>query len=528
MKKLYPAIILVLTSGTVFSTGADSIALKYGETIKAADLSRHLNIIASDEYEGRETGKKGQKKTADYIKESFKTSGLSAGNKGSYYQEFPLIIQDPKGAKITINNKEFEFIKDFYYFPGFNDTLINVNEVIFLGYGISDNNYDDYNNIDVKGKVVVVLNGEPYNGKKQKSFITGKKEVSDWTSNRRKKAEWALNKGALALLIVVEDIEANIKQNRHSIENPSMKLDNKNKPKKTLPSFYISKGMATVIFDSGNGGKNINDYTDYINKKGKPLNHAIKTNVILNIDREDQKITSENVLGFIEGTDLKDELVVITAHYDHLGIHDSIVYNGADDDGSGTVTVMELAEAFGKAKSAGNGPRRSILFMPVAGEEKGLLGSLYYTENPVYPLENTVANLNIDMVGRIDSKHEGNLNYLYLIGSDKLSTDLHRISENANTTYINLELDYTYNKPDDPNRFYYRSDHYNFAKNNIPVIFYFNGVHPDYHKSTDTVEKINFEAMERRAKLVFYTAWDIANREERIKVDVESDFKNDR
>jgi Zn-dependent M28 family amino/carboxypeptidase len=187
--------------------------------------------------------------------------------------------------------------------------------------------------------------------------------------------------------------------------------------------------------------------------------------------------------------------------------------------------VIEIAEAFAKAKAEGHGPRRSILFMTVSGEEKGLFGSQYYVENPVYPLENTVANLNIDMVGRVDKKHKDNPNYLYLIGSDKLSTELHKISENANSTYTNLTFDYTYNHPNDPNRFYYRSDHYNFAKNNIPVIFYFNGSHEDYHKETDTVDKINFSILETRAKLVFYTAWELANREERIKVDVESDFK---
>ena len=158
--------------------------------------------------------------------------------------------------------------------------------------------------------------------------------------------------------------------------------------------------------------------------------------------------------------------------------------------------------------------------MTVTGEEKGLLGSRYYTDSdPVFPLKNTVANLNIDMVGRVDDAHSENSGYVYLIGSDKLSQELHDLSENVNKTYTNLELDYTYNDENDPNRFYYRSDHYNFAKNNIPIIFYFNGTHADYHKPTDTVEKIDFETMESRARLVFHTGWEIANRAERIKVD---------
>jgi Zn-dependent M28 family amino/carboxypeptidase len=221
----------------------------------------------------------------------------------------------------------------------------------------------------------------------------------------------------------------------------------------------------------------------------------------------------------MEGTDKKDEIIFITAHYDHLGKHDGKIFYGADDDGSGTVSVMEIAEAFAKAKKAGKGPRRSIVFMTVSGEEKGLLGSKYYTDNPIYPLANTVTDLNIDMIGRIDPEHEADSNYVYVIGDDKLSSDLRPISEQANNTYTNLKLDYRYNDPNDPNRFYYRSDHYMFAQHNIPIIFYFNGVHADYHKATDTVEKISYGMLQKRARLVYYTAWEIANREERIKVD---------
>ena len=228
-------------------------------------------------------------------------------------------------------------------------------------------------------------------------------------------------------------------------------------------------------------------------------------------------IKGENVLGFIEGTDLKEELIIITAHYDHLGKHEEKVYNGADDDGSGTVATLEIAEAFMLAKKEGNGPRRSVLIMPVSGEEKGLLGSKYYTDHPIYPLENTVANLNIDMIGRIDDWHE-NGDYVYLIGADMLSQELHDISEQINDQYVGLELDYTFNAEDDPNRYYYRSDHYNFAKNNIPVIFYFNGVHEDYHKVTDTVEKIDFNKTQTITRLVFLTAWELANRDERIQL----------
>ena len=226
-------------------------------------------------------------------------------------------------------------------------------------------------------------------------------------------------------------------------------------------------------------------------------------------------------MAYIKGSTKPEEYIVISAHLDHVGVRDDgEVFNGADDDGSGTTGVMEIAEAFAQAAKEGNRPRRSILFLNVTGEEKGLLGSSYYADqDPIFPLSQTVANLNIDMIGRTDPKREGDRNYVYLIGSDKLSTDLHNISEEVNTKYSNIELDYTYNDENDPNRFYYRSDHYNFAKNNIPVIFYFNGTHDDYHRPSDTPDKIEYDLLQNRARLVFYTAWELANREQRIIVD---------
>jgi len=231
------------------------------------------------------------------------------------------------------------------------------------------------------------------------------------------------------------------------------------------------------------------------------------------------KNNSENVVAFIEGSEKPDEYVVISAHYDHEGIKGEKIFNGADDDASGTSAVLEIAQAFKEAVNAGNGPKRSIIFLNVTGEEVGLFGSKFYTEFPIFPLKNTVANLNIDMIGRVDKKHMEDDNYVYLIGADKISTKLHELSENINKKYTNLTLDYTYNDENDPNRFYYRSDHYNFAKNGIPVIFYFNGVHKDYHKHTDTADKIRYDLLEKRTQLIFYTVWEIANREERLAID---------
>lgn len=228
---------------------------------------------------------------------------------------------------------------------------------------------------------------------------------------------------------------------------------------------------------------------------------------------------SENVVAFIEGSEKPEEIIVISAHFDHVGKSDEEIFNGADDDGSGTVAIMKIAEAFQNATKNGYGPKRSILFLHVTGEEKGLLGSKYYVNYPIFPLKNTVANLNIDMIGRVDDAHKNNPDFVYLIGADKLSTELHEISESINSMFTNLTLDYTYNDENDPNRFYYRSDHYNFAKNNIPIIFYFNGTHEDYHRPSDTPDKINYEVLAKRTQLVFFTAWELANRNKRIIVD---------
>ncbi|MDA7764351.1 M28 family metallopeptidase [Flavobacteriaceae bacterium] len=230
-------------------------------------------------------------------------------------------------------------------------------------------------------------------------------------------------------------------------------------------------------------------------------------------------VKTENVAAIIEGSEFPDEYIVISSHLDHVGIQNGMIHNGADDDGSGSVSLLEIAEAFQEAAAAGQGPKRSILFLHVTGEEKGLLGSAYYANNPLYPLANTMVNLNVDMIGRLDPKRQDkDPNYIYLIGADKISQELHDISEATNKRYTQIKLDYTFNDDKDPNRFYYRSDHYNFAKKNIPVIFYFNGTHEDYHAPGDTPDKINYEMLAKRSQLIFHTAWELANRNDRIKI----------
>ena len=497
----------------------DEIQLKYAETITVKDLRKHLEIIASDEFEGRDTGHPGQKKAAKYIKERFQEFGYEPIEKlGGFYQPFKLQLTYPDTVKLTIGNESLEFLKDMYYFPGFGDVLIKTDDLLYLGYGIDSDTYSDYKDATVEGRVVMISGGEPTD-KKGISLVSGTKKKSDWTVDWAKKIEKAKEEGAKALLIIDNNFSSSVSRFGRYIKRPDLKLSDVPVEASGIPLIYISSKAADRIFKEAGLKGGYNKLEAKISKKAIPLKEELNVSVIVDVNKSREELTSENVLAYLEGTEKPDELIVVTAHYDHLGKKGDKIFNGADDDGSGTVAVLEIAEAFALAKKDGHGPKRSILFMTVSGEEKGLLGSEFYTDNPVFPLENTVANLNIDMIGRIDENHAPDSNYVYLIGSDKLSTDLHELSEKANKTYAGIELDYTYNDENDPNRFYYRSDHYNFAKNNIPVIFYFTGVHEDYHQPTDTVDKIMFHKMENIARLIFHTAWEIANRDERLKVD---------
>lgn len=281
-----------------------------------------------------------------------------------------------------------------------------------------------------------------------------------------------------------------------------------------LAAYFKEIGLKAIVSQNAVDSSFFQSF--YI-KKYFGSQHSIIMNPNHKMRRAKNVIATENVLGFLEGTDKKEEVLVISAHYDHIGTKNGVIFNGADDDGSGTVAMMEMARVFSEAKKQGKEPRRSILFIAFAGEEFGLLGSEYYTKKPIIPLKNTICDLNIDMIGRIDDFHANQQEYIYLIGSDKISQQLHDLSERNNGLHTKLALDYSYNSELHPQQLYYRSDHYNFAKNNIPIIFYFDGEHPDYHQPTDDVERIDFRILKKRTQLVFYTAWEIANREGALK-----------
>ena len=492
----------------------------YANFITEELLRKHLSVLTADSLEGRETGTPGNDKAANYIAREFKKLKLEAiGDNFTYFQGVYMSSYKWETINLAFNSGDYRHLFDYISMPSLNDDVtLDYSEIIFAGFGIEDPKYSDYANLDVTGKVILIYEGEPH--KKGLSIISGTNEDSEWSANNDLKLKLAKKKGAAYVLIVKAEIQKMFEKNRSAILGYEMVPSSGKKEENPFANHaYISTDVLKSILGS--------EQSVFIKKRNKALKKAKPFTMTFNgkfsikQKRSYKDVKSNNILGLLRGSDpkLATEVLVITAHMDHLGKRGDYIYHGADDDGSGTSCVLTLANAFTKAKERGFGPKRSILFLLVTGEEKGLYGSDYYTTFPVIPLENTVADLNIDMVGRIDAKHqEIDSNYIYIIGSDRISSDLHQLHESTNAKFTNLVLDYTYNSDKDPNRYYYRSDHYNFAKKGIPIIFYFNGTHADYHKPTDTIEKIKFNIMKLRARLVFYTGWEIANRAERIKI----------
>ncbi len=519
MKKLFAGFIAVFTGSAVL---AQVNPEKYAATITKEDLKKHLMVIAGAEMEGRKTATEGQRKAASYIAEQFKKTGLlPAPGTTNYQQEFPLYYDSIKRVDLTINSKLLSFGKDYIVSATLNPSKnLKSKDIVFVGYGISDSLYNDYQDRKVRGKTVLMFAGEPKSSDTLYT-VSGSTRPSVWSypnAGMEAKVALAQKKGARAVLYIspasVEFKPEAARNNRKTDIYFSTGHEDNN-----INSVFLSHDAAAGIL----GKKEFDTLLTRV-KSGQPLNNeklTINKRVKFTFEKAHILRTSTNVVGYIEGKDKKNEYLLITAHYDHLGRQGDRIFYGADDDGSGTVSVIEIAEAFARAKAQGNGPRRTVVFMTVSGEEEGLWGSEYYSDHPLFPLEKTSADLNIDMVGRIDPEYKNadSANYIYVIGDDKISSDLRRITDEVNKKYSKLTLDRKYNDLKDLNRFYYRSDHYNFAKKGVPVIFYFNGVHPDYHKSTDTVDKINFPLMAKRDHLIFYTAWSIANSNNMLKRD---------
>lgn len=497
---------ILVVSATFFSAATfaqnTKQLTKIASTITPADLKSKLSVIASAQMEGRETAMPGQKKAAAYIENFFKQLGLQPGTSSGYQLQFPVFQDSVTSISLKINGSELQEGQDYNITAA---SAINSNfkdtSVVFLGFGITDSLRDDFKNADVKNKWIVFTEGNEQDADKPAAEYSYKNPASSYQKlfNARKA-------DAQGIIIISKNVAALPK-----ITKGYMYM--KEISRKNIPIIYLTPQAASLIF-----AKPLNSFSDVKNiaHGNYSCNFSFQCNAIT------QTMESSDVIGVLPGTDKRSEYVFVTGHYDHLGKKDSVIYYGADDDGSGTTSVLEIAETFAKAKEKGFAPRRTIVFMTVSGEEKGLWGSDFYTSHPVFSLDSTSVDLNIDMVGRIDPerKYGDSTNYIYTIGEDKLSSDLQPITDSINNKFTHLELDRKYNDLKDPNRFYYRSDHFNFAKHGVPIIFYFNGTHADYHKPTDTVDKINFDLMAKRVKLVFYTVWAMANRDNMLKRDM--------
>jgi hypothetical protein len=501
MKKCILGLMLALSQ---VSFAQDQLASQYAQLITSSDLKDNLSIIASDALEGRYTGSRGQKMAAAFIANHFENIGLAAPVNGSYYMPISLSSSKVGDVYMKTGTTKYTNYNEICYI-GQSDSGGEISlEAVFVGKSTEA----EYNYLNVKDKAAVI-----YIDSLGFSML-GKLRVM---------AKLARDKGARMVLVVSPDSPEKFKKfidvMKQFLSEESLSLTKPDPASSNKGSFLVEESVVSKIFNTP-FEKLVKAASADADKK--PLSKIKPSRIVYQVAVDEKVVKSENVLGFMEGTDKKDEVIVISAHFDHIGLNNEgadKVNNGADDDGSGTVSVLQLAKAFAQAKKEGHGPRRSILFMTVTGEEEGLFGSQYYVEHPVYPLANTVADLNIDMVGRRDPEHNGKGDYVYVIGSDKLSSELHEINERNNKTYTQLEFNYLYNDENHPENLYKRSDHWNFAKNNVPIIFYFDGIHEDYHKPSDEIGKIDFDLMVKRDKAVFYTAWELANRDKRIAVD---------
>jgi hypothetical protein len=495
--------------------------------ITAQQLKDYLTFIASDELEGRDTPSRGLDIAAMYIAEHLKTWGIKpAGDNGTYFQRFPLRRNkiEAQGTRLQLNNQSFVYGEDFL--SSFNPATVSNSQIVYASYGwfIKSKSIDAFQGIDVKDKIVVVANNLP----KGATFndLQGK-EGEDWASP----SLYAQMKGAKALIIFGNyNNLANWQSTKWTQTEKGGVEFGDPQTQITIPTITASPRLINALFfgEKSNGN---NVYTAGISQEFvEAFDLKATKKISLSVAVKTEQAHSQNVIGILEGSDpvLKNEYVAIGAHYDHVGMNpfangEDKIWNGADDDGSGTVSVMAMAQAFSK----GARPKRSILFIWHAGEEKGLWGSEYFTDNPTVPIGSIITGLNIDMIGRYQQAGDENAknkllpkqNEVFLIGSKLMSTELGEVSEATNKAFLKLGFNYKYDDPNDPEQYFYRSDHYNYARKGIPIIFYMDGDHADYHQPSDSIEKIDFAQMEKVAKTIMATGWELANRPVRPKVD---------
>ncbi len=505
---------LFVIATTLGAQSFDKDAKTGYESINAADLKAHVYVLASDSLEGRETAELGQHRAAAYIASHFQHLGLKPlGPAGSYLQPFDVEVTrvDPSRSNLVVNANEawkLPWGQDFMTLS-MKDTTVT-SSIVFVGY--VDTRISPELRPMVAGKIVVALLGT-------------RQQVGDTSANAPMMRMFASRRdsGVTVVLSVADDT------GRTSFARIYEMLAGFGMDKGQMRLKDAAPTTPRMTQNQVRGLLSAEAADRMLRAAGRSLaelrTQAIRDSVFQPVFLDQISVTvrnaiiretrqTENVAGLLEGSDptLKNEVVVFTGHYDHMGKTKSgVIYYGADDDATGTATVMEIAEAFATNPIK---PKRSILFMTVTGEEKGLLGSTYYVSHPLIPLERTVADLNADMLGRMDTKYEpkNDPNYVYVIGSDKISAELDSVLKAANDQTSRLNLDYTYNDENDPNQFYRRSDHYNFAKNGIPVVFFFTGTHADYHQPTDTPDKILYDRMASIARLIYATGWSVAQK----------------
>ncbi|WP_316819076.1 M28 family peptidase [Pedobacter nyackensis] len=513
MKNITTILLFALLSLPVFSQNNKISYLE--QTVNNQNAYRHLSIIASDRFEGRYTGTKGAWLAANYIRNQFKYQGLKGPIYGKYFQSLGFVydrryISLKIGKNRMVAEKDFTMGESNCYLP--KGIHLEQPSIFLAAYSFKTKGAEAYESKDLSGKIIMTLmDSNLLDFKKKIAYFKGK-NVS----------------GLIVVDKTLDQINDFSAKYRRGLRKPrSLEKSSKiysDAGNLELPIIKMGTAAVNIILSSGN--RSVHTIVEEVPYGLVPVLQEFKIPIKLDCYTQEKPLRAENVIGYLEGSDpvLKKEVLVISSHYDHIGgtkSEDGVdhIMNGADDDGSGTTGVLLLAEAFAKAKKAGKGPKRSILFVTFVGEEMGLLGSSYYSEHPVVPLENTIVNLNMDMIGRGEEKREGNNNYVYTVGAGLISSELDSISKKVNADNVGLKLEV--GVEGNPRFYFTASDHYNFAKHGIPVIFYFNGTHNDYHRPSDEIDKIDFDALVKRVKLVYHTALELANRPNRLRIDRE-------
>lgn len=481
--------------------------LKYADFILLENLKHHVHALAADSMQGRDTGEPGGIMAGNYIERHLIDTGIPAIGDTTYRQTMRVDWLRWEENEIRINDSIIMRNRwEYLAIPKDNKTMENwsISELVITDPSFTKEIVDNFSSDNSGQKALLIFQTEEF------PFLSAEQMILAGES------------GIDLIIFVEEELRNFMMSNWRSLVRP-LRPGTPTEPKKGQPNIiHVSSSFAGKLVPELFEDLSEDDSFKVLEEEFNGKSYSI--NLSINLIKEHILIEDDNILGFIEGTDpeKKHELIVLSAHYDHIGYNEDEIFYGANDNASGTAAVMEMARAFQIAKENGDGPKRSVLAILLTGEERGLLGSAFYVENPVFPLENTIANINIDMLGRVDAKHEelGINKYIYPIGSDRLSTELHDILLEVNEKYSNIHLDFTYNDPADPNRYYFRSDHYNFARKGIPAIFFFNGLNEDYHKSTDTPDKIDYESMTAVTRHIFQLAWELANREEAIEADL--------